>query len=452
MDPKKIAHDKMLAAQAAIDAIFAKADSEQRPATAEELAEVKTHEAAYESHKADAEAAAQAEQADKDARRRNQSRQTELSAARPTQSTRDQPTGSTRITVKQPEKFTSLGEQLQAIASASLTGREDNRLHWENVVPYAAITGAGASVPSDGGYLIEKDLVTELMSKAYNDDDVLSRCRKIGIGANSDGLKMNLVDETSRATGSRWGGVQVYWGAEADAATAKKPKFRQASWELKDVIGLMYATDRLLNDATALEAVFSQAFSDETRFFVADAIFNGTGGGQFRGILNSPSLVTVSKKQGQPAETIVFENINEMWSRMWSRSRGNAVWFINQDTEPALDAMAVPVGTGGVPVYLPAGGLSQSRFATLKGAPVIPTEFNPTLGTKGDIILADLSQYLVIDKGSMVADTSIHVRFINNEKTFRTIYRCDGEPLWNSVLTPAKGTKTISPFVALENR
>ena len=105
-----------------------------------------------------------------------------------------------------------------------------------------------------------------------------------------------------------------------------------------------------------------------------------------------------------------------------------------------------------MPVYLPPGGLSGDRFARLKGAPVIPTEFNPTLGTVGDIMLVDLSQYLLIDKGGPQADSSIHVRFINNEKTFRFIYRVDGRPLWNTVLTPAKGSNTLSPFVALATR
>ena len=192
----------------------------------------------------------------------------------------------------------------------------------------------------------------------------------------------------------------------------------------------------------------------QIRFFVGNEVFNGLGGGAILGVLNSDALVSVSKETGQAANTIQFENINKMWSRCWSRSRMSPAlaWFINQDCEPQLDAMSVPVGTGGVPVYLPAGGLSGSRLSTLKGAPVIPTEFNKTLGTKGDIILADLSQYLLVDKGGPQSDSSLHVRFINNEKTYRFIYRVDGRPLWNTALTPAQGSNTLAPFVALNTR
>lgn len=375
----------------------------------------------------------------------------------PTSGRRTTPTGPSvredvHIEVKEPEKFTSLGEQLQAIATVQLTGQSDNRLIWESLTPHAAVTGSGAGVPSDGGYLIQQDFQTELASKMYNESGLLSRVRRIPIGANSDGLKINMIDEQSRAVGSRWGGVQTYWGAEADSATAKKPKFRQASLELKDLIGLAYITERLLQDATALEAVFGQAFNEEMTFAVEDAIVNGTGAGQPMGFLNAPCLVSVSKETGQSAATIQYENVLKMWSRMWARSRGNAVWLINQDVEPQLNAMAIPVGTGGMPVYLPPGGLSQSPYGTLMGRPVIPTEYNPTLGTVGDITLVDLSQYVVIEKGGMKADSSIHVRFINNERTFRFIYRVDGQPTWNTALTPAKGTNTLSPFVALATR
>jgi hypothetical protein len=52
-----------------------------------------------------------------------------------------------------------------------------------------------------------------------------------------------------------------------------------------------------------------------------------------------------------------------MWSRMWSRSRKNAVWLINQDCEPQLNQLGQAVGTGGRSVYLPPGGLSAAPYA-----------------------------------------------------------------------------------------
>ncbi|HEY4712374.1 MAG TPA: phage major capsid protein, partial [Dehalococcoidia bacterium] len=100
----------------------------------------------------------------------------------------------------------------------------------------------------------------------------------------------------------------------------------------------------------------------------------------------------------------------------------------------------------------PAGGLSSAPYGTLFGKPVIPCEQAATLGTAGDIILADLSQYLMIDKGSLQSASSIHVKFTTDETAFRFTYRCDGQPLWKTVLTPYKGTgNTQSPFIVLNS-
>lgn len=344
--------------------------------------------------------------------------------------------------------FQNLGEQLQQIAQVAITNNSivDPRLHWGQLTPQMAISGAGASVPSDGGYQIQKDIATDFTSRLISEGEILNRVDTTEISANSDRLTVNMVDETSRANGSRWGGVQTYWGAEADTATAKKPKFRQTELILKDIIGLAYVTDRLLMDAQALQAIYTKAFGEEFTFTMEDGVFNGTGAGQMLGILPSNAKVSVTRKT---TGHVNYEDIVSMWSRVWARSRMNACWFINQDIEPDLYTMSLAIGTAGTAVYLPAGGISGQQYATLYGKPVIATEYNASLGTVGDIVCADLSQYAMIRKGGLVADSSIHVRFIYNESTFRWIYRTDGQPKWTVPVTPAKGSNTKSPFVVL---
>ena len=113
--------------------------------------------------------------------------------------------------------------------------------------------------------------------------------------------------------------------------------------------------------------------------------------------------------------------------------------------------MSQTVGTGGNAVFLPGGGASSEPFSTLFGRPVIPVEQCATLGDVGDIVLADFSQYLLADKPLETA-LSMHVRFLYDEQTFRIVYRVDGQPMWSSALTPAKGTATLSPFVTLAER
>ena len=345
------------------------------------------------------------------------------------------------------DKFKTFGEQLRAVAIAGQNGPIDQRLFNQR-----AASGLNEGVPSEGGFLVQTDFSATILQNMWETGAIPSRINKIGLSGGANGLHMNGLDETSRADGSRAGGIQAYWAAEAAEKTGSKPKFRKIKLELNKLIGLCYATDELLDDAAALENVINEGFRKEFDFKITDAIINGTGAGQPLGILNSGCVVSVGAETGQAAATLVYENIVNMWARLMASSRPNAVWCINQDVEPQLHTMSLAVGTGGVPVYMPAGGASASPYGTLYGRPVIPIEQCQTLGTTGDIYLADFSQYVGIDKGGMQAASSIHVRFVYDESCFRFVYRFDGQPVLASAITPANGTNTLSHFIKLDSR
>lgn len=344
------------------------------------------------------------------------------------------------------KRFGSLGEQLQAIAGHYSGQRTDPRLQ-----EFRAASGLSEGTPSDGGFLVQKDFSTEMLDKMHEMGEVFSRVRRIPISSNSNGLKLPAIDETSRADGSRFGGVRGYWANEADTVTSSKPKFRIMDLSLEKLFALGYATEELLMDAAALENVMSTAFTEELTFKTEDAIINGTGSGQPLGILNANCLVSVAKESGQSADTIQTENILNMWKRMPARSRRNAVWYINQDIESQLYPLTLGSGTAVTLLYTPPGTRGND-FGLLMGRPVIPIEYCATLGDAGDIILADPTQYIMIEKGGQRAESSMHVRFIYDEMTFRFIYRVDGQPALNSAVTPYKGSNTQSPFVTLDAR
>jgi HK97 family phage major capsid protein len=352
---------------------------------------------------------------------------------------------------QQRDRFPSFGAQLAAVMQAGIPGgRVDPRLNSFR----AAASGLNETVPSEGGFLVQQDFSTVLLNDVFQTGILASRCRRIPISGNANSLKINGIDETSRAS-TRSGGIIGYWEEEAAEKTASKPKFRKIELNLKKLIGLCYATDELLQDAVALEGVIHTGFVSEFGFLLDDAIINGTGAGQPLGILNAGCLVSVAKESGQKAATVVAENVINMYSRLFAQSRPNAVWLINQNIEPQLFTMSLAVGTGGVPIYMPAGGLSGQPYGTLFGRPVIAIEQAATLGTVGDIIFADLpGGYILAEKGGIQSDMSIHVRFVYDESVFRFVLRVDGQPVRASTLTPYKGgaSYTQSHFVALATR
>jgi HK97 family phage major capsid protein len=354
------------------------------------------------------------------------------------------------VQVVDKEKFNSFGEQLAAVMRAGMPGGSvDKRLNIQN-----AATGLNETVSSDGGFLVQQDYSAALLQDVINTGVLAQRCRRIPISANSNGIKIPGVDETSRAS-TRSGGVVAYWKDEAALKTASRPKFRMIELSLKKLIGLCYATDELLQDASALEAFVKMAFVDEFGFQIDDAIINGTGAGMPLGVLNAGSLVTVSKETGQAAATLVTENIVKMYSRRFASKTNNYIWFYNQSIEPQLMTMSVSVGTGGGPVYMPPGGLNSAPYGMLLGRPAIAIEQAAALGTIGDIMFCDFTDgYLLAEKGGIQTDMSIHVQFLYDESVFRFVLRIDGQPVRASALTPYKGGSgaTQSHFIALETR
>ncbi len=369
----------------------------------------------------------------------------------------------TRITDdKNPNEFQSFGGFLGAVrqhytTSGSVT---DKRLLGDGG-PQGAASGLNIATPSDGGFLVQTDQSSELLRRVYETGSILSRTRNIPLGPNSNSMEIPYVDETSRATGSRHGGVQGYWVAEAADITASKPTFGKVTLKLNKLACLGYATDEMMQDSTAMESILMGAFSEELTWQIEDAIIWGTGSGKPLGTMVCPCKIAADAVGSQTADTLWGDNILSMWHRMYGPSRMNAVWLINQDVEPFLYKLTAEgtYGTGasdsiGIPIYTPATQDLRGNpvAAMLMGRPVLINEHAQTIGTAGDIMLADFSQYITIAKGQMKTAQSIHVRFVQDEMAFRITYRIDGQPWWQAPLTPAYGTTTQSPFVYLAGR
>ncbi len=351
------------------------------------------------------------------------------------------------------DTFDTAGEFFQAVAAASSpVGRFKNSGQIDPRLLRNAASGASANVPADGGFLIGTERSEEIMRKTYETGEILKNCAVYEIGDGKDTLEVPYLDESARTNGYRWGGFRAYREGEVDAATASNAKIGLWECRVSDVKGLVYVTERLLEDAPAIGSLMDELLPQEFSFKLEDEILNGEGGAQCKGIIGDPCTVNITKETGQAADTIVYENIVKMWARCWGRSRSNAAWYINQDAEPQLLSMVLNVGTSGIPVYMPANGLSTSPYATLLGRPVKPIEQCATVGTEGDIILADFSQYALVRKGGLKSASSIHVKFIYDEMTFKFNMRVNGKPKWKTSLTPFKGSSSLSPFVTVDDR
>jgi HK97 family phage major capsid protein len=341
------------------------------------------------------------------------------------------------------------GEFAAAVRKAGLPGGGmDQRLLLNAPTTYSQ-EGVGA----DGGFAVPPDFRATIMEKVLAEDSLLARCDQMTSSSNTITFP---TDETTPWQTS--GGLQAYWEGENDQLAQSKVSLKETTVRLNKLAALVPVTEELMEDAGALDTYLRRRVPEKIDFAISKAIIQGTGVGQPLGIMNAPCLVSVAKRTAgspdQAADTIEYDNIVKMYSRMYAPCRANAVWLINQDVEPALFSLAFDnLATDKVPVYLTANGLSGQPYATLMGKPVIPTQACETLGDNGDIIFADLTKYLIALKGGgMRIDVSMHLYFDYDATAYRFIMRVGGLPWWSSYITPRDGSSYLSCFVALAER
>lgn len=338
--------------------------------------------------------------------------------------------------------FASLGEQLQAIRNAA-RGEVDERLERVN----NAVQGNNGGTGADGGYAIQEDFAGSILETAATTGEILSRVDTYTCSAPSNSVRFMTANETDLSE-SVFGGVKMAWAAEGATVAATKPQFRETKVDLEKMLGFAYATDELLQDTSFMTSLYSRAFTVALRRLLEENIIRGDGSGKPQGILSSTATIEVAAGTSQAAGTITTDNILGMWQRSIPERRSKTVWLTHPDCELQLQQLVL----SGEPVWMPEGGLSASPYQRILGRPIIYTDQMSTLGDKGDIMLADLSQYLLIKKGSAKQDWSMHVEFLTDQMCFRVVFRCNGAPKIDAPIKFKNTTLTRSPFVTLAAR
>jgi HK97 family phage major capsid protein len=436
---KKLIQAKIDAALAAIDAIFTKADAEQRALTAEELAEVSRLEGEHDDAKQELANAELAEKNANDARQRQEARRKEANKPQPRKSTASQPGAPTNTDpqfVSDPKKgFKDHREFLGAILdSARHNAVTDERLR------YMAVGSDEAGTYSDpyGNFLVPSGFLPNVMSLSPESDPTAGRTTAVPA----------RVDKNH--TSSVSGGLRVYRTMETDDAPSSRIEFEKVQLNAHALNGVAYATEQLLSRSPmSFVALLDAGFKDEFGAKLLKEKLFGTGAGEYEGVVNGPCVVSVAKESGQAAATLVYENVIKMRSRVWRYS--DAIWLANHDTLPQLMKMSVSVGTGGSAMIWQASA-RDGEPDTLLGRPIYFIEFCKTLGTTGDILCCNWSQYLEGTLTPMQSAESMHVRFLQHERTFKFWTENDGRCWWRSALTPNQSSSTLSPFVKLDAR
>ena len=342
--------------------------------------------------------------------------------------------------------FETHREMLLAVMQASMTGTlTDKRLLSLQSLAVGSDEGSTVSGPY-GNFLLPVGFSPDLMSLDAEGDPTIGRTTQVPM--NTQTLEIPARVDKNHTT-SVSGGLQVFRRNETDTGTSARMEFEQVKLTATMLFGIAYATEELLEQSPiSFIALLDAGFKDEFAAKLLKEKLFGTGVGEYEGVANSACVVEQAIEAGQGTKTILKENIDKMRSRCWRY--GNAIWLYNHDCLPQLRSLVQSVGTGGAPVsYFQVG---TDGVSTLDGRPAFATEFTKTIGTVGDLVLGNWSQYLEGTLSGPQSAESIHVRFLNHERTFKLWMQNDGKCWWRSPLTPNQSGTTLSPFITLAAR
>jgi HK97 family phage major capsid protein/HK97 family phage prohead protease len=339
--------------------------------------------------------------------------------------------------------FESLGHFARALIVA---GRDNTKID-ERLVR-AGPSGASEVDPTGGGFLIP-DAFSDMLNGSLWEESVIAPLVDHRVTDHPENMSLPGVDETSRATGSRWGGVESYFEGEGTSVTnTTNMKIRQIRFKATKLIGVVIATEDLVLDVPLLSSHLLRAYSAEAGAQLDRAILVGTGVGLPLGVVGAPGTISIAKDVSQAAGTITSSNIANMWSRLVPSCRRKACWIINGDAEGALELLGTSSTSG---MYFPAGAAGGNEYPLIKGRPAYVSEFCPQLGSPGDIVLGCWDQYCVID-GGVRAALSMEVKFLTYECAFKFTYRVDGRPIWSAPIQQFNDGVTQAPFVTIQQR
>jgi HK97 family phage major capsid protein len=318
------------------------------------------------------------------------------------------------------------------------SGRSDDRMKIES---RAMSTGT----PSSGGFVLPEDFAAWLLDASLETEIIRPRAT---VWPMTTMEKRCPGWDMSNHSGSVFGGLTAEWLAENGTATEVFAKLRQILLKAKKLACYTSASNELVADGVSFEAQLESALIKTIGFYLDYAFIQGTGAGQPLGLLNDPALITVTPESGQSDYTVQYENCVKMFARLAPQCAANAIWVANQTLIPQLMTLTIAVGTGGA--FIPAVQQANGKFYLLTKE-IVFTEKCPALGAKGDLMLADISQYSIGLRKEVSLDKSNAPGWLKDESSYRAILRADGQGTWDKAITPVHGD-TLSWCVALAER
>jgi len=292
-----------------------------------------------------------------------------------------------------------------------------------------------------GGIIVPEQFREEILSMGLSKSIVRQRAMVIPAGDPPDAkITIPMLNQGSNGI---YAGMDMVWIDEGGTKADTTPKFSSVELEPKELGGSTIITDKLLRNAPALSAWLKSMFESIVTGKEDYQFLRGNGVGCPIGILGCAAEKEIIRTT---ASAIVFDDIANMLTAFLADSWGKGVWVANQSIIPQLLAITDSAGNS---LFIQ-GDVTKGISSTLFGIPIVFNGKTPVLGSKGDLMLCDMSYYIIKDGSGPYFATSEHVYFTTNKTVVKMFKLVDGAPWVKVPLLLEDATTTVSPFVALK--
>jgi HK97 family phage major capsid protein len=321
-------------------------------------------------------------------------------------------------------------------------------------------------IPSEGGFLVPEYLRSQVME--YMTSAVM-RPRAMVLPMGSLRLAVPNLDNPTQQSGTQaLGGLEFSFVEEGVPIPATAPTFGRTVLEANKLAGLLANTpNELVEDAAGPLGDFLARVVPEGLSWYEDDLFigNGTGTGQPQSLIDAPCAVNVARNTNN---VVILPDLVAMFKALHPAAKQagltagvtGVAWLLSATVlDQLLELYLYPAdpsdpapGTGAVATlsdWFQAGD-GDKVGPSLLGLPALITDHQPALGTTGDVILADLRQYLIGDRLTMTIERSAKgPGFGSDTSDFRIRSRLDGR-YWIQSATTTEAGQTVSPVVVLD--
>lgn len=334
--------------------------------------------------------------------------------------------------------FKSLGEMALAIDKTP----NDPRLIRN------AADGMSEGIGETGGFLIGPSFGTELLDGALENEIVRPFADVWPVTTNQ--LVVGQFDLGGDHSGGNIGGLVTQWTDEGQEFKVQKGKMIPWTCRVNKANVFVPCNTELFEDVPNFDRWIGEAMTDALSFGMDDAFLNGNGAGQPLGVLNSPSLIVVAKESSQSTATVIGTNLLNMMDRLHPKFESSSVWVVSPSVRRFLYATSQEQG-----VDMPGVNRTVTSVGTnlyIMGRRVLVSEKLAAIGTQGDILLADLTQYRIALRHDLRLEKSFDQFFSSDQIAYRLKYRAGGQGIHSKVVTPKGGGATLSWAVTLAVR